>query len=373
MKTVYNFIRSMRFGLLLMALIGALCVIATTTGRDDIYSSWYFILLFVILGLNLTLCSVVRVMKLGGLKSALMKKAANSEAVIAPDDPEQWLKAHRFRSTESGYIKHGIGFYGSFLTHVSILLMMISAACIFALAEKEDLPLCVGDTAELSDGTLLTVEAFSTEDENGVLEYTSELSAQLTDGSEAGGIVQVNHPIHLGKFKIYQQNYAYAAVLGIRTDLGAEEEALKLDEPAFLSLDGENGIWYSQMFGNVVEENGEIRVSHDTEIVNPAYEVSVIENGSEQPGLIYPGTTLEVAGVYYSFYPPEAYPGLMVKTQPEGALCVLYLSFVLLTLGLYLCFFQVPEAAQIKADGIALAGRKDISQQIDHYRAELNS
>ena len=51
MKKIYNFIRSMRFGMLLLILIGVLCVIATVSGKEDIYSSWYFILLFTVLGL----------------------------------------------------------------------------------------------------------------------------------------------------------------------------------------------------------------------------------------------------------------------------------------------------------------------------------
>ena len=371
MKKIYNFIRSMRFGMLLLILIGVLCVTATVSGKENVYSSWYFILLFTVLGLNLTLCSVVRVFRMDGQKKALMMAASASAPAFQVENTEQWLKTHHFRKSDNGYLKHSLGFYGSFLTHASMLLLMISAACLFAFAERQDINLCVGDTAELPDGTQLTVEAFSLEDESGRTEYTSTLRAALPDGTVAEGNVQVNHPLRLGRYIIYQQNYAYAAVLGIRTDVDAEEEALKLDEPAFLSLDGENGIWYSQLFGNVTEENGEVRVSRGTEVINPAYEVSIIEEGKEQGGLIYPGTTVTAAGVYYTFYKPEAFPGLLVKTQPDWALWLLYASFVMMTLGLYLCFFQIPEAAQIKADGIALAGRKDISQQIIQYRAEI--
>lgn len=293
------------------------------------------------------------------------------KTTLTTENAEQWLKTHHFRKSEGGYLKHDIGFYGSFLTHAAMLLLMIAAACVFAFVEREDINLCVGDSAELPDGTILAVEAFSLEDESGKLEYTSNIRAQLPDGTEVRDIVQVNHPLRVGKYTIYQQNYAYAAVLGIRTDADAEEEVLKLDEPAFLSLDGENGIWYSQLFGNVVEENGEVRVSRGTEIIHPAYEVSVIENGKEQPGLIYPGTTVTAGAVYYTFYEPEAYPGLRVKTQPEWALWLLYASFAMMTVGLYLCFFQIPEAAQIKEDGISIAGKKDISVQLEQYRADL--
>ena len=372
MKKFYQFIRSMRFGMILLGLIGVLCVIATVSGREEIYSSWYFIFLFASLGLNLTLCSVLRVIHLPEQKQALIRLAENSGTTLAMQQPEQWLREHRFhRSGERSCVKNGPGFLGSFLTHASMLLLMVAATCIFSFAHKEDMNLCIGETAELPDGSLLTVEDFRLEDETGKTEYISQLTALLPDGSEAGGTVIVNHPLRLGAYTVYQQNYTYAAVIGVRTGPDEPEEPIKLTEPAFLSLDGQNGIYYSQLFGNVEEDNGEVRISHAQEIVNPAYEVRVAENGTEQTGLVYPGTTLTAGGMLLSFYEPEPAPGLRIKTQPEWALWLLYLSFGLMTLGLYLCFFCVPEVAVIKADGVSLVGRKDISMQIAGYREEL--
>ena len=124
------------------------------------------------------------------------------------------------------------------------------------------------------------------------------------------------------------------------------------------------------MYGNVVEENGEVRVSHGNEITNPAYEVAVSEYGGNQTGLVYPGTTIAAGGVLYTFHDPEAYPGLRIKTQPDWALWLLYFSFALMTVGLYLCFFQIPEAAHVKPDGISIVGQKDLFLQIEQYRSE---
>ena len=42
-------------------------------------------------------------------------------------------------------------------------------------------------------------------------------------------------------------------------------------------------------------------------------------------------------------------------------------------LGLYLCFFRIPEAAHVKKDGLTIVGRKDISDQIEHYKEEMES
>ena len=48
MKKLYRFFCSMRFGMILLLLIAVLCVAATVTGRDSIYSSPLFIALFAI-------------------------------------------------------------------------------------------------------------------------------------------------------------------------------------------------------------------------------------------------------------------------------------------------------------------------------------
>ena len=88
MKKIYNFIRSMRFGMLLLILIGVLCVIETVSRKEDIYSSWYFIMLFTVLGLNLTLCSVVRVFRMDGQKRALMMAASASAPAFQVENAE---------------------------------------------------------------------------------------------------------------------------------------------------------------------------------------------------------------------------------------------------------------------------------------------
>ena len=369
-KKVYRFLCSMRFGMILLLLIAALCVAATAGGREEIYSSWYFITLFAMLGVNLLLCSVLRVFNLKKQKQALAQKALRTEAALPAERAADWLRTHHFRQDGDVYFRRKFGFWGPFLTHFAMLLLMAAAACIFTLSETEDIVLFPGRNFPLDDGTVLYLESFSLKTDSGETKYLSRLSALLPDGTEVGGDAEVNRPVKMGQYKIYQQNYSYAAVIGLRTENAPEEELAWLDEPAFLTLDGVSGIYYSQLFGNVMEENGEVMVSHSADPVNPAYEVRVIDGGRDETGLIYPGTEITAGGISFLFHEPQPYPGLRVKTQPEWTLWLLYLSFALMLLGLYLCFFAIPEAAAVRADGIAIAGRKDISDRIDHYREE---
>lgn len=360
----------MKFGMLLLIVIAALCFIATFTGQDRIYSQWYFIVLFILLALNLTFCSVVRVANLGRVKKGLLLRASKAEAVLQVQNADKWLEDNRFRAVGDAYLKNSIGFLGTFFTHAAMLLMTAACFCIFALAEKQDYKLYLNEPVTLEDGTTICAEAFSTEDESGSVEYTSTISALLPDGTAKECDIRVNHPAKVGRYKLYQQSFFTAAKVGVLTAQEEEEEITVLDEPGlFLTLDGENGIYYSQLFGNVIEENGEVKVSSSgKELVNPAYELMVVENGEKKMGLTYPGTTLEVGGVQYTFYDPEVCPGVRVKTQPEWTLVLLYLSFAIMTAGLFLCFFVIPQAAYKKEEGLSIVGTKDISDQIDEYK-----
>lgn len=363
----------MKFGMILLIVIAALCFLATFTGNDEIYSGWYFIALFLLLALNLTFCSVVRVAKLGKVRQGLLTRASKADAVLEIKNADEWLKDNHFKPVGGGYLKNSFGFLGTFFTHAAMLLMTVACFCIFALAQKQDYKLYINEPVALDDGTTLCATAFTTKDENGSLEYKSTISALLPDGSSKESDIRVNHPVKIGKYKVYQQNFFTAAKVGVLTEEAEEEEITMLDEPGlFLTLDGENGIYYSQLFGNVMEEDGEVKVSSsNSELINPAYELMVVENGEKKIGLTYPGTTLEVSGVQYTFYDPEVCPGVRVKSQPEWTLVLLYLSFAVMTAGLFLCFFVIPQAAYKKEEGLAIVGTKDISEQIDEYKENI--
>ena len=99
MKKLGKFLRSMRFGIILLCLIAALSVAGSLLpqGRemgfyaqnypdyhglilllqlDDIFSSWYFVLLMSLLALNLTLCSLVRIFSMVKGESRMLSSAA---------------------------------------------------------------------------------------------------------------------------------------------------------------------------------------------------------------------------------------------------------------------------------------------------------
>lgn len=369
MKKVLNIFSSMKFGVALLIIIAIFSGFAAVSGYESIYSSLYFLVLFILLALNLLLCSIVRVNKIPNWKNELLKRSQNSNDVIKTQDQELWLKKHGFKKCDSAYLRNGLGLYGTFFVHLSFLILTISAILIFRLSNHIDYILPVGETLTLNDGTSITVNGFSMENDEGEVEYKSSLTIVSTDGELTEGDVLVNYPIKVGDYKIYQQNYSYSAPINIKTDNG--DETIQLTEPAFLTLDDVNGIYYYSIFSNVKEENGEVMVSHDTEMINPAYEVNIVENGETKPYIVYPNTVHEVVGVTYTFYEPQVNPGLRIKSQPGWTLVLLYSSFVMMIFGLYLNYFCITEAASIKKDGISIVAKKDNTQRVKLYMNEL--
>ena len=99
MKKLLSFIRSMKFGILLMVIIALLSVVGTIIpqGKEfswyvqtyqnyhgwilmlklyDIYNSWYFQLLLILLVVNLTLCSLIRI------RAVVKAKAKEKELLL---------------------------------------------------------------------------------------------------------------------------------------------------------------------------------------------------------------------------------------------------------------------------------------------------
>lgn len=398
MKKVLGFLGSMRFGMLLLILIALFSILGTVIpqgqvfeayeaaygrnahaimflGLDHLYSTWYYIALYVLLGVSLTFCSVVRVGRVRRLKGALLSAAEKAEPLegFSAADPEAVLKKKGFRRAGEGWLRNGLGLYGSFVTHLSMLLMLIACACVFMLEAKTDYSLMVGDAVALEDGTVLKVDAFSMETE-GKTDYVSDLTATLPDGTEKSGTIRVNQPVKFGRYKVYQQSYNYAGQLDLRTEEDGEDERATLDGPAFISLDGENGVSYMGSFGTYTRaaDGRVLPPGYDDEGGEPvdAYMIAVIDGDSQEARLQPVDETFEVGGVYFTFRAPAAYPGLRVKTVPGFVMPALYATFVLLLAGLYLCFFHVPAAAYVRGSGVALKSFKDIEALEDAIREE---
>lgn len=389
-----KFLRSMTFGMILLGLIllcslpGSLIAQGNTAewyvqtypdwhgailklGLDDVFSSWYFIVLLVLLCLNLTLCSLLRIRNVvKASKNASAAAAARKTKVHLPSESvaqlRQLLEARHYKKEvfeeTTVYSKNAVGWYGSFVTHLAILLTVLFGAAALYLPKVTDQTCFPGETLAMEDGTVIAVDSFRIENDNGELDYASVIDITQADGRSSGlQRISVNYPLSFGGYKVYQQTYGTAGAVTVRNTQNGGEDRFILDEMCFLSLDSVNGIWFEALYpGYIRDESGNFTLITQTSgsYEDPVYQVLLASEGVYTPVMVFPHETLSVGGVDFTFEDPVEYPGLRIKRTPQAVNALLFAAFALMILGLWFCFFQTPAIVAVREDGYAVAGPK---------------
>ena len=338
---------------------------------DDVFSSVYFFVLMAALCLNLTLCSLVRLPRTVKAAKQLLSRAtsAQAEQQLAPEKVEKvcaYLKRNGYRLCgEDGrkiYTRNLLGFYGSFLTHLSFLLILVVGVLAVVTAEVTDQTVMPGETLTLSDGVTITVEAFQIEDETGLLDYASKIVMRSADGEkEASKEIRVNEPMSFEGYKVYQQTYGTAGSVRIDNLANGASEVMHLTESCFLTLNGVDGLFFRALYpGYIKAEDGSVTLITSTSgaYSDPVYDVLSVAEGAMTPVLAFPEETLTIGDVSFTFLEPTSYPGLRIKHVSTTVLGALYAVFALMVGGLYLCFFMVPTAVVVTEEGYAIISPK---------------
>ena len=382
MKKILAFMRSMKFGMILLALIMGVSFFGTliqqgqsaefyttnykmgelilTLGLDNLYYTPYFLGLGLLLILNLTLCSLVRFRSILGIgKKRVAASLKVDEGNVISDGQrkrlESYLEKKRYRkASEPGvtvYYKNQIGHLGSFFVHLSLVLLLFMGAVVLYTGKSNLYGIGYDAPAVLEDGTVVSLVDFTTEDENGEVHYESTLSIKTPDGEELVDKTSVNYPInHKGK-KYFQETYGFATQLRIWNTVTEMGDEINLTEPLYLqtSEDG-SGVYYLTAYTNYEEaEDGQIAViSEELEIGKPGvFLVTTMQPGAdgqlvEETGLVTEGTTIQVGDIQFTFKALRAFPGIRIKETSRLAMAMLYATFGLMIAGLWFCFFQQP-------------------------------
>ena len=402
----------MRFGLLLLGLIG-LCSVAGTVipqgreiawyaqtyrsfhgiilllGLNRVFESWYFILLLVLLCLNLSLCSLVRIRSvIRAAKGETARAARTPDTVhLTPAGVEKLreylTQLHCRREELDGAVvwrKNSFGRYGSFLTHLSILLTVIFGALALYTPKVVDRECMPGQSIFMEDGTEIHVHDFRIADDTGRLDYTSHVQISLPNGrrSEVAEL-KVNHPFSFGPWKLFQQTFGTAGSVTV-TDLenGGSDDFL-LTEQSYLSADGKSGILYDTLYPDFIRDpGGEVTLITITQgsYPHPIYQAETFSDGVFTPVLAEPGEELTVNKLRFRFNAPVDYPGIRIKHVSRlwnGALAA---AFTLMIAGLYITFFYEPVLVKTDKEGYAVLGPKpermriELGEELKEYESE---
>ena len=410
MKRVLALFRSMRFGLVLLSLVMAFSLVGSlipqdrvegwytqayprggpvilALGIDRLFETWYFVALVGLLGLNLTVCSVSRFGSVHrARKAALDVTDAHERHVVGGEVAERlgrYLADRRYHRHEAEgvavYYKNMLGYYGSFVVHLSLLLILVFGGLVLSLSDVGDYPVMPGETLTLDDGTTLELDNFRMTDETGRTDYASLITVTTPNGIQsAPREISVNRPFTFHAHKYYQHTYGTAgSITAVNTTTGGSD-TFYLTERSFLSSGGRNGVWFEALYpGFVEDEHGHIIPLSPRGLStypNPVYQVLVSADGQVASSMRMPGETVEVGDIIFTFNDPANYPGIRIKRIPNPFPPLLYASFVLITLGLWLCFFYMPGIVAVYGDSYALAGAKmSVAQfEIDAFFNNIN-
>ncbi len=393
MKKLSSFLRSMTFGLILLGLISACSVIGSlipqnaepmtyvrnypqmyrlifSLSLDHIFTSWYFILLAALLCVNLAFCSLMRVRTLAHAKPEAYEQAFRPvrQAEALPEEGmrevREWLEKEKCRKEERNgitvYSRNDAGWYGSFLTHLGLLLTILIFGGAMYLPVVRDETCLPGESVVMDDGTRIKVESFRIEDETGRLDFTSEINIILADGRESGRKeISVNHPAGMGRYKVYQQTYGTAGSVTVKR--GDAADRFFLEHGDFLSADGKNGIIFDELYpGFVTNEEGRTTLidSVSGHYPDPVYVFTLMEGDSSEMMMAFPGDSVEVGDLTFVFDEPTEYPGLRIKKSPPLINMFLLASFLVMTAGIWLAMFVQPVLVSADQDGYTVRGPK---------------
>ncbi|MCL1836977.1 MAG: cytochrome c biogenesis protein ResB [Treponema sp.] len=356
-------------------------------GIDNLFYTAWFVVLLALLCVNLASCLAIRLKSIIKPVNAILRAAGNSSGgrsigAEAAEGLGKFLAGRRFRQykTENAVVfyKNMPGRFGSFIVHISFLLILLCGGGVTWLSVVSDHNVMPGEGLIMGDGTTLDLESFRIEDETGRTDYASVVHAASPDGKKSvTSEISVNYPLSFRSYKFYQHTFGVAGSVTYESAGTGESDVVYLTEPDIrISVDNHNSIRYMALYpGFVEDEDGNIIpiMVRGNVYPNPIYYLIVTNDRVMSNRMVQPGEAVEIDDVTFTFNDPVHFPGIRVKRIPFGLPALLYGSFVLMILGFYLSFFHVPLIVTVRVDSYLLSGYKSSEEQfrIDAFLDEF--
>ncbi len=367
-----KFLKSMKFAIILLIIIGLLSVVGTlipqnqsveyymqvydstmsqvilTLGWDHLYQSLPYGILNVLLAISLILCVITRFKEINRQYKKFPLESPRGTKVTSVATPKDVELFSQMEKVDARYVygKFGIGFFGSWILHLGILVIIASMVLGFFFTYEERVVALPGDVVDLEKpGYQLAVEDFETElrKDHTVEAYRSTLTLTTPDESFSG-VTEVNSPFRGGGLNIYQTSTGYAMdVWAIQGDKRIDDVLLSgQDSIRFGDYDWKMLAFYPEFY--LHPERGPMTIS--PYLIRPTMLYEVRHN-DELVDLNILESTHEIKSVGWILGAdnPRPYTVLTVRRDPYTPLAAI--GAVLLLLGLALNFYTVPRKVEI--------------------------
>jgi len=370
----------------------------SSIGLMDMYHSWWFTTLLVLLSVNLFLCSIKRlpgVLKYFSEPQIIFQEGLNGETRMkVKGSPENTKKiilevlGEKFsRHSEENingvchllFEKGRFGRLGVYVTHISIFFIFIGSIIGSIYGFKGYLELVEGEqsntywdkgkNAELPLGFTLKCErAYVTYYKDKSMrpkDWYSELSVLKGNKIMASKKIEVNDPLNYNGIYFYQSSFGEGGmsklILEVTPRTGGEKRIFNTGVNQELDLGAGVKARVKRFIPDFVIEGKEV-VSRSNELNNPAAQLEIEENGkrfSTWVFLKYPdfhpftetSYTFKLAKIIR-----KNRTGLQITYDP--GVNVIWTGCILLVIGLYMAFFISHKRVWVKLDKsmVAIAG-----------------
>lgn len=348
-KKILKFISSMRFAIILLVILALTCTVGSFITQkqtyvwygarygertaaliialhlDDVFHSWYFILISAFLCLNLLLCNVIRL-------PGLIKRSKS---------------ASTFRSA--------LGVWGAWITHVGVLLLLLGYSLgqmtyqEFAAYGVPGQSMAIGDT-----GLVLTIDDFRIDlrEDDTVEQYTSDITvydiAKSSEGKSSS--VSVNHPADLYGLRFYQNSTGWAAKISVSKGGEPLQENIVCagDYLAVADLP-DLVVYFNAFYPDYVLVTGQGPATLSSKLNNPGYLYSIYYQGQLiGMNVLLKDDALTIDDYSVRFTEPQSYTLLQIKKDSFTPLA--FAGGIIVLLGLFLSFYVKPGKREDKGE-----------------------
>ena len=386
LKKIWKFLSSMKFAVILLLVLAAACTggsfivqnqsfawyemhysqraasAITLFGLDDVFHSWWFVLITVFLCLNLLLCNVLRLPSLvrrfknKPSGDELTRRAGKTTALLNREQTEKAFASMGFAKPQELHADDGrtclyaaknrIGIWGAWVCHLGILLLILGFG-LGQMTKKEYTVYGVpGESKQIGDTDyILTIDDFRIDlrDDDTVEQYTADLTVHSAeDGTSRSGSTSVNHPCSMYGMKFYQNSTGWAATVTIlKDDEQIQQEVVCAGD--YLSVKDKDGlvILFSAFFPDYVydEQRGPMTLS--SSVNNPGYLYrAYYQDQVIGMNVLTGGDVITIDEYTVVFSDPQSYT--LIQIRKDSFTFLALLGGLVVMIGLLLAFYLQP-------------------------------